>query len=312
MADEPIVDRRLPLWRGLHSRWHEPDRSATGKEARARDQHGAVLPWTGSSLGPKRKEDRRMSAIPVLLYHAVTEDPPADQVPFTVSPADFAEHAGAVAASGRVPLTISELAAALRAERPLPERAVAVTFDDGFIDTPSTVTLLAERDISSTVFIATARIGRELPTQSLRELLGVPGVELGAHTVSHPYLDELPLAGARREVVDSKRQLEESTERDVHSFAYPHGAYETRVRETVAAAGFSAGAAVKNALSHRADDPLAIARWTVRADTAITEIEKILDGRGAPLAWTRERHRTRAYRSARRLRRRLRLTADSQ
>jgi hypothetical protein len=91
----------------------------------------------------------------------------------------------------------------------------------------------------------------------------------------------------------------------VTSFAYPYGAHDPRVRAAVIAAGFHSAAAVKNAISHRADDPWAIARWTVDGATDAERIARVLDGRGVPRAWRRERLRTRGYRTVRKLRRRI-------
>src|SRR5438067_762086 len=48
-------------------------------------------------------------------------------------------------------------------------------------------------------------------------------VEIGAHTVSHPWLAAIPLAEQRREMAQSKAELEEILGKPVTSFAYPHG-----------------------------------------------------------------------------------------
>lgn len=246
--------------------------------------------------------------IPVLLYHAVTDDPPADQPRFTVTPAQFAEHVDAMVQCGGVALTIGEFAAALRCERELPARAWAITFDDGFLDTPRAVGELAAHGIASTVFATTGRLAGPVPQlapSALEELNAMESVELGAHTVTHPRLEEIDIRAARAEITASKHQLEQRIGRSVSSFAYPHGAYDLRVRSAVKEAGFTAAAAVKNAISHAGDDPYAIARWTVQAKTTRADIERILTGEGAPLAWSGERNRTRAYRRARQLHRRL-------
>jgi peptidoglycan/xylan/chitin deacetylase (PgdA/CDA1 family) len=246
--------------------------------------------------------------IPVLLYHSITDEPPRDQPAYTVSPARFARHVDAMVASGRTSLTITELAAGLRGERPLPPRAFAVTFDDGFADTPAATALLEERGIAGTVFIATDRIGGErspIAPATLPALLGQDRVELGAHTVSHPHLDELTPHQARAEILDSRHVLEQHAGRPVHAFAYPHGAHDASVRQAVIGAGYHAAAAVKNAFCHAGDDPMAIARLTIKATTSTATVADLLDGRGAPPAWAGERVRTRAYRSARRARRRV-------
>jgi peptidoglycan/xylan/chitin deacetylase (PgdA/CDA1 family) len=243
---------------------------------------------------------------PVLLYHSVSDHPAPGQERFTVLPRRFREHIGAIQENGRVAMQIGALGAALRGEQPIPARAVAVTFDDGFADTGEAVSALADAGITSTVFITSERVGMRggIPASTLPQLIDA-GAEIGAHTVTHPYLDELDLLATMREIRDGRDALEQRLSRPVTSFAYPHGAYDRRVRAAVIEAGFTAAAAVKNALSHRFDDPYAIARWTVGARTSALELERILEGDGARIAWKTERLRTRAYRGGRRARRRL-------
>jgi peptidoglycan/xylan/chitin deacetylase (PgdA/CDA1 family) len=244
--------------------------------------------------------------IPVLLYHSVAEDRVSNDR-FAVSPATFEAHADAIAASGRVTLTISELASGLRGEQPLPERAAAVTFDDGFADNSYAAQSLLVRELRSTLYVTTGQVGApdRLTPEQVSELARVPGVEIGAHAVRHRYLDELDERELTHEVAGSRADLEDLIMAPVHSFAYPHGAYDPRVREAVIDAGYRSAAAVKNALSHGADDPFAIARWTVTRDVSATRIALVLNGVGVPLSWPRERVRTRAYRTVRRQRRRV-------
>lgn len=49
-------------------------------------------------------------------------------------------------------------------------------------------------------------------------------VEFGAHTVNHVNLRRLELDGARREIADSKHELENLIGQEVRHFAYPYGA----------------------------------------------------------------------------------------
>ncbi len=95
-------------------------------------------------------------------------------------------------------------------------------------------------------------------------------VEVGAHTIGHPRLDELAGAALHREIAGSKAALEDVLGHPVAGFAYPHGAHDQRSRAAVIAAGYTHAAAVKDALSHPGDDPFAIARWTVTADVGAT------------------------------------------
>ena len=243
--------------------------------------------------------------IPVLLYHSVN-DRRGDSWG-VVSRAEFSRHVEVISRSGRQPITISLLAAGLRGEQALPHRPVAITFDDGYLDTYDAVALLGRRALRSTVYVTTANIGAldRLSAAQIAELARTPGVEVGAHAVHHRRLDELDEGELAEEMRDSKAHLERLTGERVDSFAYPHGAYDRRVRAAVIAAGYRSAAAVKNALSHGRDDPFAIARWTVTARTSAERLAQVLEGEGVPPAPPRERLRTRAYRTARRQRRRV-------
>lgn len=144
-----------------------------------------------------------------------------------------------------------------------------------------------------------------LSRRALRDVAEVPSVEIGAHSVTHPHLDVLSPEPARREVVESRQDLEDEIGRPVTSFAYPHGSHSGRTRALLASAGVVDGHAVKNALSHSRDDDLAVARFTVHRRTGRDQVRRVIDGSGAPIAWRRERWRTRGYRLVRRATERL-------
>ena len=73
-----------------------------------------------------------------------------------------------------------------------------------------------------------ARVRADLPTDlmmtdaQLRELHAA-GVEIGAHTMTHPILTRIDAAAAAREMRESKARLEEITGAPVRCFAYPNG-----------------------------------------------------------------------------------------
>lgn len=243
--------------------------------------------------------------IPVLLYHGIPCGRPDDRLAVTFEL--FQSHLRAIVCAGRTPVTIGELAAGLRAEAPLPARPLAVTFDDGHANNAAALDALACEGLKATLYMTSGFLGRSgmLTSSQLAALAQAGPFEIGAHSVTHPRLDELDPARLDAEITHSRDRIEQLCGRRVSSFAYPYGAYDRAVRQAVADAGFSSAAAVKNALSHTRDDPLAIARWTVGAKTSATEIARVLEGEGLPLAWRRERLRTRGYRVARRARRRL-------
>jgi peptidoglycan/xylan/chitin deacetylase (PgdA/CDA1 family) len=204
-------------------------------------------------------------------------------------------------------LTVTELAECLRGERRLEREAVVLTFDDGYAGTYEAALELLRRGMSATIYITTGTIGGEgmLTAAEIQRLARLEGVEIGAHTVSHPRLDELSGDALEQEIVGSKHMLETVLNAPVASFSYPYGSHDRRSRAAVIHAGFRSAAAIKNAISHVEDDPFAIARWTVTAHTSPEQLTRVLRGEGVPTAWAGEHLRTRAWRAARRARRRL-------
>jgi peptidoglycan/xylan/chitin deacetylase (PgdA/CDA1 family) len=243
--------------------------------------------------------------VPVLVYHSVRDTPPPGLDRWTVTPARFAAHLEAIAASGRTPLQITELADALRGDAPLPPRAVAITLDDGYADNVPALEEVVGRGLAASLYVTTGQLGEPdmLTADALRELATLDRVEIGAHGVHHHRLDELAPAEIAREVQDSRAALENLVGRPIRSFAYPHGMHGQRVRRAIVDAGYASAAAVKNAFSHPGDDPFAIARWIVEADTTPERVAEVLAGRGLPRAWAHERLRTRGFRVVRRVRR---------
>jgi peptidoglycan/xylan/chitin deacetylase (PgdA/CDA1 family) len=243
--------------------------------------------------------------IPVLRYRRIGGS--VDH-PHLVSAAAFREHIRLIAGSGRTALKMTQVAELLRRWRELPQPVLAVTIDGGDHETPAAVEDLAEHAIPATVY-ATAPGPPSPERMTAGQLRAVAGmgemVELGALPASEPHLDSIPVAQAREEIAESKRTVELAAGRPVRTFAYPNGAYDDRIQQAVRAAGFQSAAAVKDAMSHPGDDPWAIARYTVDADTELADIEALLDGRGAPLAWIEDRLSTRLARTSRRMRYRL-------
>jgi peptidoglycan/xylan/chitin deacetylase (PgdA/CDA1 family) len=104
----------------------------------------------------QRRLAGRFDGAVVLLYHRVT---PLEPDPFSMAilPEQFDEQLRIIRECYE-PLTLAELAAALRRRR-VPRRGVAVTFDDGYADNLDVARpLLAAHGIPATMFVSTAYV----------------------------------------------------------------------------------------------------------------------------------------------------------
>jgi peptidoglycan/xylan/chitin deacetylase (PgdA/CDA1 family) len=102
--------------------------------------------------------------------------------------------------------------------------------------------------------------GFETLTWEMISEMAREGISFGAHTARHPVLTLEDEVTARREITESKRTLEERLGRPALHFAYPNGAYNDKVREMVARAGFKTALTCDRRLNRRGDDPLALGR----------------------------------------------------
>jgi O-antigen biosynthesis protein len=242
---------------------------------------------------------RLSGPVPILLYHGISTDASPAFRRWVVDPNRFAEHVEFLAAGGYQPVTVSQLARALGGQSALPDRPVAVTFDDGFADfATGAFPSLARLAYPATLYITTGYVGassrwldREgegdrpmLDWDYVRRLDRSGLVEIGAHGHTHRQLDVLPARDLPAEVDAPKRRLEYQLGHQLASFAYPHGYSSRRVREAVAAAGYTSACAVKHALSGPGDDRYALARLVVDADTTAEDLERMLRGDGVRIA----------------------------
>jgi peptidoglycan/xylan/chitin deacetylase (PgdA/CDA1 family) len=64
-------------------------------------------------------------------------------------------------------------------------------------------------------------------------------IEVGSHTMMHPFLSALPIPRQRKEIKKGKARLEEILGHSVSSFAYPYGDYSSKTLSLVQEAGFT-------------------------------------------------------------------------
>jgi peptidoglycan/xylan/chitin deacetylase (PgdA/CDA1 family) len=139
---------------------------------------------------------------------------------------------------------------------------VHVTFDDAFRSAATVFPDLQRLGVSIQIFACTkyALVGAPLaipelagddPSQlatmnrdELREH-AARGIAIGSHTVSHPHLTTLSDEELRRELNESKREIEDRLRRPCEDLAYPYGEHDARVRAAARAAGYGRAFALR-------------------------------------------------------------------
>jgi peptidoglycan/xylan/chitin deacetylase (PgdA/CDA1 family) len=171
----------------------------------------------------------------------------------TIPRAHFRVQVEALRDAGFEFVTVSQLARQIRLNAP-PPGLVALTFDDGLLNVFEPLMGLAEKGVPTTVYPVTEWIGKRIPAafepSEVRLLerghlgaLADAGVEIGAHTMTHPDLSTLGYSDCMREMRGSREILEGIAHRPVTTFAYPFGRHSPIARRAARDAGFEAAVA---------------------------------------------------------------------
>jgi peptidoglycan/xylan/chitin deacetylase (PgdA/CDA1 family) len=254
--------------------------------------------------------------VPVLMYHEIADATLTPSV-LAVSPEVFADQLAFLSDSGFNAITAGELSAIIADDTgELPERPVVLTFDDGYGDFyTQALPLLKQHGFTATVFQTTGWVGKEDEAKRMlnwRELAEIEqaGIEIGAHTCTHPQLDQLPESLLHEELYVSKSLLEDNLGLKVPGLAYPYGYSSTKVRRVAREIGYDYAYAVGNALTTSAADKFTLPRLTVRRSTAMNEFSKMVSGQDT-LTMQRDRVLTKGFTVVRRARSTLRAIRQS-
>jgi peptidoglycan/xylan/chitin deacetylase (PgdA/CDA1 family) len=183
-----------------------------------------------------------------LAYHGIDDIPLSeDPLRLFVRPPDFVRQVKRLRSWGYSFVHFSELARRLAEGRAA--ASAALTFDDGFANNLETLApVLAQLDVTATVFVVSGWLGGQHPeaprfrilTEDQLRSLHATGVEIGAHTVTHPDLTTLSKDQATDELRTSKSQLEEMLAASVSVAAYPYGRANAETLAACADAGIFA------------------------------------------------------------------------
>ena len=229
----------------------------------------------------------------VLCYHSIHPS-----LPFrSATPELFDEHLHWLSQHCEV-VPFRGLSAARANARSRP--AVSVTFDDGYADNHEyALPTLVRHGINATFFVSAGFLERDAAVLArFRALRGVSdemiqplswsqleemrasGMDVGAHTYSHPNLARLDDQHLALELTRSKRVLEDRTGTSMTMMAYPFGRpkvhVDDRVVKAVRDSGYVLAATTATRGLRARDDPLMIPRFFATKDSVAVLREKVL------------------------------------
>ncbi|MEY4643039.1 MAG: hypothetical protein RLZZ227_3033 [Pseudomonadota bacterium] len=183
----------------------------------------------------------------ILQYHHVSTTTPRVT---SVNADEFRQHLEYLRDEGFTVLRLEDIVRTLREGGVLPDRAAAITFDDGYLNNYTTAyPILREFGWPFTLFISAGLAGTNdalyMNWDQLREM-AAHGATIANHGVEHSYLLERNtgedaaawLRRVEQEILAAEAEIEQQTGTSHRLFAYPFGEYDRVIQTLVARLGF--------------------------------------------------------------------------
>ncbi len=219
---------------------------------------------------------------PVIMWHDVIARRGRGSVWFDCTTAEMKKGLDTIAERGYTPVSVADLHEHLTSGKPLPAKAIVLTFDDnyqGFYD--RAYPLLKKRGWPAIMFVHTGFVGDKkgahpkMTWDELKTLAKDPLITIGSHTVTHPDLPTLDSLRQSEEMTKSKQDLEEHLGIKVDYFAYPEGKNDALVQGEAKDAGYTLAFSIDNMPAEESPNVLCVGRWVhTRLEKALDECER--------------------------------------
>jgi peptidoglycan/xylan/chitin deacetylase (PgdA/CDA1 family) len=180
--------------------------------------------------------------IPILTYHYIEETPVGTNLPGLFENTEiFEAQLKSIKNACYETVLVHEVAGALLADKALPAKPLALTFDDGYADMYYNVfPLLKKYNQKGTMYVIVNALGTPgyLTKEQLVEMDQSGLVEIASHTLNHVNLLKVSDWVAVFELSESKKELEKILGHSVTDFAYPYGFFTERDGELCRQVGY--------------------------------------------------------------------------
>ncbi|APH13388.1 polysaccharide deacetylase family protein [Clostridium sporogenes] len=192
-------------------------------------------------------------SIPVLMYHSIDYEKGNE---LRLPKEQFKEQMKYLKDNGYTTLTLNELYNFLEKNKPVPEKSIVITLDDGYVDNyTNAYPILKELGLNATVFVVTSNIDKDKRTLTSKQIkeMDEAGIQIASHTYNHDKLDDLPYEKQLQTMKKSKDDLEKILNHKVDFIAYPYGKWNEESIKAAKDAGYKMAFTTQGGWSNKQD-----------------------------------------------------------
>ncbi|MBW4523134.1 MAG: polysaccharide deacetylase family protein [Scytolyngbya sp. HA4215-MV1] len=238
--------------------------------------------WQGGTPRDYEEVPVVTDRLPILMYHRVAPAGTDRLSRYRVTPQAFEQQLQYLRDAGYYSVLWEQWREAMVNRRPLPGRAIALTFDDGYQDfLDYAAPLLKQYGFSATVFLVANQVGganvwdqayqEEIPLMNWHTIrqLQTEGIEFGSHTATHPLLTALSPVEIVKEATRSRAILERELGVPIRTIAYPYGDHNAVVQHLIGACGYTVGLSCRSGRSGFRDALLSLPRIEIEGSDSL-------------------------------------------
>lgn len=211
--------------------------------------------------------------IPVLMYHSI-KTLPGNSLGVPVK--QFTEEMSWLHRQGYNSISPKDLYDALIDGKPVPEKPILLTFDDGYSDNYNSAwPILCQNDFKATFFIITDFVGSGMMKWDQLNDLIKQGNTVESHTAHHLDLSTLSDNQQELELNVSKRELESHLGINVQSLCFPSGKYNKTTLALMPKVGYKLGFTTKPGKVHLGDNILTLKRERIYGGMSLALFQRL-------------------------------------
>jgi len=218
------------------------------------------------------------------MYHYISTPPAGSdiyRVDLSVPPERFESHLQYLRDAGYQTITLDDLLYFLALGRPLPEKPVILTFDDGYEDNYSNAfPLLQKYAMVGHFFVISDFVNASRPgymTWPQIEEMAAAGQRFGSHSRDHPDLRGKEVDYLVWQALGGMEAIQEHLGYHPRWISYPSGGYDEQVIAVYRSAHYWGGLTTEQGATHSLDGIFALKRVRVRGSYTAADLARLLE-----------------------------------